>query len=33
MYAGCSPDKVHEVEAIMRAQLEDLAVDGPTEKR
>ena len=32
MYAGCSPDKVHEVEAIMRAQLEDLATDGPTEE-
>ena len=32
MYAGCSPDKVHEVEAIMRAQLEDLAGDGPTEE-
>ena len=32
MYAGCSPDKVDEVEAIMRAQLEDLAADGPTEE-
>ena len=32
MYAGCSPDKVTEVEAIMRAQLEDLATDGPTEE-
>jgi len=32
MYAGCSPDKVHEVEAIMRAQLEDLAGNGPTEE-
>ena len=32
MYAGCSPDKVDEVESIMRAQLEQLAVDGPTEE-
>ena len=32
MYAGCSPDKVDEVEAIMRAQLEDLAAGGPTEE-
>ena len=32
MYAGCSPDNVDEVEAIMRAQLEDLAADGPTEE-
>ena len=32
MYAGCNPDKVHEVEAIMRAQLEDLAGNGPTEE-
>ena len=32
MYAGCSPDKVGEVEAIMRAQLEDLAGNGPTEE-
>ena len=32
MYAGCSPDKVGEVETIMRAQLEDLAADGPTEE-
>ena len=32
MYAGCSPDKVDEVEAIMRAQLEELAAGGPTEE-
>ena len=32
MYAGCSPDKVGEVETIMRAQLEDLAGNGPTEE-
>ena len=32
MYAGCSPDKVDEVEAIMRAQLEELAAEGPTEE-
>ncbi|AKU64688.1 zinc protease [Schaalia meyeri] len=32
MYAGCSPDKAAEVEAIMRAQLHDLASDGPTEE-
>jgi len=32
MYAGCSPDKVDEVETIMRAQLEDLAGNGPTEE-
>ena len=32
MYAGCSPDKVDEVESIMRAQLEQLAADGPTEE-
>ena len=32
MYAGCRPDKVDEVEAIMRAQLEDLAAGGPTEE-
>lgn len=32
MYAGCNPDKVDEVEAIMRSQLEDLAGDGPTEE-
>ena len=31
-YTGCSPDKVDEVEAIMRAQLEDLAAGGPTEE-
>lgn len=32
MYAGCSPDNVAEVETIMRAQLHDLASDGPTDE-
>ena len=32
MYAGCSPARVDEVEAIMRAQLEELAAGGPTEE-
>ncbi len=31
MYAGTSPDKIGEVEAIMRGQLEDLAANGPSE--
>lgn len=31
MYAGTSPSRIDEVEAIMRAQLEELAADGPTE--
>ncbi len=31
MYAGTSPAKIGEVEAIMRGQLEDLAANGPTE--
>lgn len=32
MYAGTSPGSVPEVEAIMRAQLEDLATQGPTDE-
>lgn len=31
MYAGCAPKHLHEVEALMRAELEDLATHGPTE--
>lgn len=32
MYAGTSPGSVPEVEAIMRAQLEDLATQGPSDE-
>ncbi|EEH63993.1 peptidase M16 inactive domain protein [Gleimia coleocanis DSM 15436] len=31
MYAGCAPKHLHEVEALMQAELEDLAANGPTE--
>ncbi|WP_051259490.1 M16 family metallopeptidase [Schaalia suimastitidis] len=32
MYAGTSPTRIAEVEAVMRGQLEDLAEYGPTEE-
>lgn len=32
MYAGTSPSRVGEVEALMLAQLEEVAADGPTEE-
>lgn len=31
MYAGCAPKHLHEVESLMRAELEDLAAHGPQE--
>ncbi|MCS4484225.1 insulinase family protein [Gleimia sp. 6138-11-ORH1] len=31
MYAGCAPKHLPEVEALMRAELEDLATAGPSE--